>query len=828
MGANALTHARQNPSDLRTDDMKAIMKKTLIIRAVAAAVAGTVSLPLAAQQLEEVLVTATKRSESLQDVPMSISVMSGRQIQNLAIDNLGELSSMIPNFTVSDTLTVSQITMRGVGSGEDRGFETPIATFKDGVYLPRNRQSRSPFFDLDRVEVLRGPQAVLFGLNSTAGAISFHGKVNRPGDEFELTLTGEYETEYSGTRLRAVAGGSIGNSLGWRLAAETLDSGDGWLANDIAGDAGEMEHDILRASLVWQPSDNFEATFRWEHSDASQEGQTTEIVNGNLNLPGDAGTPGGYEARIAQYNALAGAFGYVPFDDGGENSVFDFRGTAAEDVAFQRMHEAIDGGNYRDALGADQEIDNASLNFQWQLGDYTLSGVLGYSDYFYDAAVNISGTTEVFYFGTNYEEYEQTSGEIRLASPTGQALEWIVGMYYHDADLFTDQPNTFDVGKFYGTFLGLPEELVVAQLLGAPLLELGGADLRQNTKLFSPFVSATWNITDQFRLTGGLRYSDEEKDYQRQGSTPGSQVHLKLPDGSLGPGLGFSILNANGAAVGATNGSLSSTNTMPEVAVEWDLTENIMLFGRYAESAKSGGIATAGSVGADGLIYDDETAESFEIGMKGSFLDGRAELNVVAFTTEYQDLQVKSSSVTDAGILTVIGNAAEATADGVEIDGRWLLADWLTMGGSLAFLDASYDSYDGADCNRSRSFPTTAAGCDLSGGQLPFAADYSGNIYADLEVPITAGMKLVGNVTVSFSDSYPVQGSLEPTLIQDSWTKVAGRVGVAAMDDRWSLVVLGKNLTDEKIWAGGQPLFGYDMVYPTMPRTVTVQGTFRF
>ena len=158
MGANALTHARQNPSDLRTDDMKAIMKKTLIIRAVAAAVAGTVSLPLAAQQLEEVLVTATKRSESLQDVPMSISVMSGRQIQNLAIDNLGELSSMIPNFTVSDTLTVSQITMRGVGSGEDRGFETPIATFKDGVYLPRNRQSRSPFFDLDRVEVLRGPR----------------------------------------------------------------------------------------------------------------------------------------------------------------------------------------------------------------------------------------------------------------------------------------------------------------------------------------------------------------------------------------------------------------------------------------------------------------------------------------------------------------------------------------------------------------------------------------------------------------------------------------------------------------------------------------------
>ena len=102
-----------------------------------------------------------------------------------------------------------------------------------------------------------------------------------------------------------------------------------------------------------------------------------------------------------------------------------------------------------------KEIDNASLNFSWQLGDYTLSGVLGYSDYSYDAAVNIAGTTEVFYFGTNYEEYEQTSGEIRLASPTGQTLEWMIGAYYHDADLYTDQPNTLDVREVLRDIPGL-------------------------------------------------------------------------------------------------------------------------------------------------------------------------------------------------------------------------------------------------------------------------------------------------------------------------------------------------------------------------------------
>ena len=153
--------------------------------------------------LEEVIVTATKRSESAQDISMSVQSISGQKLESLGIDNFENMSVNIPNFSVSDSLIVNQITMRGVGSGEDRGFEQSVSTFKDGVYLPRSRQTRSPFFDVDRVEVLRGPQAVLFGLNSTAGAISVHGATNKPGDDFELSLTGEYEAEFGGVRARA-------------------------------------------------------------------------------------------------------------------------------------------------------------------------------------------------------------------------------------------------------------------------------------------------------------------------------------------------------------------------------------------------------------------------------------------------------------------------------------------------------------------------------------------------------------------------------------------------------------------------------------------------
>ena len=140
--------------------------------AIALGVAAAYSIPSYAQ-LEEVIVTATKRAESTQDIPMSVQAVSGERLEAMAITDLGDLSTTIPNFSIGDGLTTNLITMRGVGSGEDRSFEQSVSMFVDGIYMPRSRQTRSPFFDADRVEVLRGPQAVLFGLNSTAGAISY-------------------------------------------------------------------------------------------------------------------------------------------------------------------------------------------------------------------------------------------------------------------------------------------------------------------------------------------------------------------------------------------------------------------------------------------------------------------------------------------------------------------------------------------------------------------------------------------------------------------------------------------------------------------------------
>ncbi len=779
----------------------------------------------AVTELEEVVVTATKRSESTQDIAMSIQALSGASLEALAIDDLQDLAANVPNLFVGDSLIVNNITMRGIGSGEDRGFETPVSTFKDGIYMPRNRQSRSPFFDAERVEIARGPQAVLFGLNSSAGAIAIHGAVNNPDDEFEAILTAEYEAEYSGSRIRAVIGGSLGETLGARVAIEQFDSGDGWLENDFSGDSGNSEHDIARLSLVWEPSDAFRLTARFEHNESEMHGQITEIVNGDLNLASD-GAIGGYLMRAGIINAtIPGSWNL-----GGEDSNFDFVAFHSADAAFQALHDGIDSRNYRDVLGADQEMDNISLNFESALGEYTLSGIIGWSEYSYDSAVNISGTAETFYYGTNYESYDQTSVEIRLASPLGQTLEWIAGVYYHDGELFTDQPNTMDVNKFYGVYIGYPPAIVQAAITGAPLTELAGALLSQDTRVMSPFVSATWNITDAFRVTAGIRYTSQDKSYDRNAQTPGSGLYLTNADGSLGPFLGGAILNATGAGVGQTSGDIESTSTVPEVMAEWDINDNMMLFARYAESVKAGGIGTSGAIAIDGLIYDDEQAESIEAGLKGRYLNGRAELNITLFSTDYSDLQVKSSEVSAGGVLTIIDNAGSATSEGVEIDGRIAVTDWLILGGNIAWLNAEYNSYPNGPCNRSGSTPagTVAGTCDFKGQALPFAADSSGSVFIDVDKPLTDRIRLLANLTVSFSDDYFVEGRNEPTLQQDAWTKLSGRIGIASVDDRWSITVIGQNLTEEKMWLGAQPLFGYDMVYPTMPRTYTVQAMVRF
>jgi iron complex outermembrane receptor protein len=750
------------------------------------AAAVTVALPGAAMaQLEEVVVTATKRAESVQDIPMSVQVVSGEKLNAMAISELGDLATTIPNFSIGDGVTTNLITMRGMGSGEDRSFEQSVSMFIDGIYMPRSRQTRTPFFDADRVEILRGPQAVLFGLNSTAGAISIHSAVNNPGDEFEARITGEYETEYEGGKGTLVVGGSPIDTLGLRLALEGGESGDGYIDNVHLGDQGDTESTVARVSAVWEPTDKLAVTAKYNYADYELHGQTAEATN-----------------RFA--SALDNGDGDLNWENSGIGELLPL-------LAPISQHDLT-------KPGSEQEVSNFSLNVDYALGEHTLTGLFGYSDYDYSLSTDLDG---VAFAGAglpglsldamSYEEYEQASGELRLTSPGGETIDYVMGVYYQDSDLTSDQPN---IQK-------LPPGLVLPE---SDFYERGNNIFEQDATLWSAFVSLTWNVTDSFRVIGGGRYSDDDKDWSRS-----SICEHSFDDGANWVPASF---NAGACAQASDqNDNVSSDNFMPEIVAQYDWGDDTMVFAKYSESAKSGGAATGTSVPDGELVYDDETAQGFEVGLKTSFADGMAELNVVAFYTEFDDLQVKTSTFVGTSVITKIGNAGEATTQGIELDGRWAASDWLTLGGAVAYLDAEYDDYKGAACNTSGSLPADPAsgGCDASGQDLPFAPEWTSSVFADVAFPLTSGLNLIGNLTMSYSDEYFSDGTLEPDLMQDSYTKYDGSIGLEASSGQWNVSVIGKNLSDEEINMSGQSLgAGYDIAYLMPPRLVVLQATWRF
>ncbi len=223
------------------------------------------------------MVTATKRSVGMQDVPIAISVVSGDKIEKFGVTELDELSAYLPNVHIGESGGNNQIFIRGVGSGNNSGFEQSVGTFIDGVYYGRARNSRAAFLDIERVEVLKGPQSTLFGKNTIAGAINI--TTAQPADAFEAYVDASYETELDGIGLTGMVTGPLTDRLRGRLVAKTFER-DGWMENQFPGadDGASQENDIVRGTLVWDATDNSSLNLKAEYGEFGTVGATSKIV----------------------------------------------------------------------------------------------------------------------------------------------------------------------------------------------------------------------------------------------------------------------------------------------------------------------------------------------------------------------------------------------------------------------------------------------------------------------------------------------------------------------------------------------------------------------
>lgn len=772
------------------------LKKSYLAMA-PAVLMGAQAAMVQAAQLEEVVVTATKRAQTAQDIPMSVEVVSGQAMSQAGIRDMADLSASVPGFMVSEAAGDRNITMRGMGSPSgQRGMEQAVAMYVDGVYKPRGRQYYTAFLDVDRVEVLRGPQAVLFGINATAGAVNVLSKSNRPGDEFEASVKIGTELENGGEIAEISLGGGIGESVGLRGVIKYEDL-DGY-ADTRSGPGGQDENLSGRLSLVWEATENVTLTAKADYFDNTYEGQLTEQICG---LPSDQ----------CQFNSpdLSSRFPSRPSN------------------SYEHDTPALDLTGELDGPGYEIDGHNFTLQLDWMLGEHTLTALASDSEFDYVlgndfdsgayAGPDIHGMSADS-FGD--ESFEQQTFELRIVSPGGEFIDYMAGITYQDSDVrgrstsiatFLEQAGLFDqLGPLVGLEKG-PE--------GAWDVPFGFGEVSQDQELWSAYGSITFNLADSLSLTAGARYTDETKTVWRSRSCGTASDGFNTVEDTAGTGACApydAFLNAIGLAgtfystpentVG-TKQDLDTDNFLPEVSVSWDFHEDHNLWARYAQSAKSGGMSSSFAAIPDALVFDEETVDAFEVGIKSRFNDGRGELNATAFYNQYEDLQV--TSITLGG--SIVDNAGEATIQGVEADGRYLLTDWLTIGASMAWLDAEYDDFDTAACaaGPSKTVPNEdGVGCDATGLAPPMAADFSYNVFADVLFPMTDNLNLVGGISASGASDYITEGTFNEHMRQDDWDMYNAYIGVEQADGRWNVNLAGRNLGDEVLTGSGFDLGG--------------------
>lgn len=722
-----------------------------------------------ARVLEEVVVTARRQDETLQDVPVTITSVGGEQLENFQLDQPAEIAERIPNFRIQTGGSGSggTLNLRGVGSSAiSAAFDSAVAFDIDGVQISRMRMVQSAFMDLEQVDVLKGPQSLYFGKSASAGVVSFRSA--NPGEEFEAKIGAGYDPEQEGSYVDGFISGPLTDTLGARLAARYAKTDDFWRnsAPGVADEKFDEEDFNARLTLAWNPSDTVSVNFK-----------TTYTTHEGSNAIGAA------DVFCQGATAQATNFGGGQFPSGHDCDPFDGV-TQVGDIG------PVHGANFqgRDNPDPFEELDTllSRVQVDWDLNDnMTLTSVSSYFKLEEEGSASYGYDINGFGSNITINETEAFAQELRLAGDVGDNVSFLLGAFYQDRELI------FDTSQ---------HAIGAAQL--APIFGLTSADPATgftddwrkvhttDSTTWSVFGSVTVQATEKLEITAGARYSDEER----------TQV-IEVPYiHAVGGIIGFVPPGFNSGDI-----DFDDDNISPEVSALYALTDEVNLFAAYKTGYKAGGVdnsalpsasLTAAALSGDfgDLIYETEEGEGFEVGMKGRFYDGSLRLDVTAFRYVYDDLQVQTFNPVAVQFST--DNAGELKSQGLEADFTWLPeVDGLTVYGSVGLLSAKFTDV------------FAPQGEDLDGRETSGAADLAFNMGFDYSQPLGSSMEWGVGVNTSFSDEYETQNGLREGFIQDSFWLLNARAFVGSNDGRWKASVAGRNLTDELyvVTSGGRP-----------------------
>ena len=711
--------------------------------------------------LEEVVVTAQKRAESLQDVSIAISAFSEKELRNLSISNLENLTQSVSGVELFDERGSGQPTwvIRGVGLADFNANNTPTAAiYFDEFYLTSNVMGGIGMYDISRVEVLKGPQGGLYGRNTSGGAV----RVLSVRPDLEQDFNGYIQGSY-GRWDRAIAegaaGGKITDKLAFRVAGMT-DQNGGWqdtLATPGDDDYGDRNFSSGRAQLLFQPTDKLEFLLKIDGGEDKSE--TTLAYSRALFDPDGSGN---YCA-----SALAGTLNQQ--DCATLANVTSFYALTPGDAGPLASSQKRDGSvvlsNPINKL--DNSWSGANLQVNWDLDFAMLTSISGYLDYDNKQVFDYDGSPLVLFEEDGKAELTVWSQEFRLVSQSDGPLNWLAGAAYGE-----DEDKEHRFGNTLDNLFVFPS-----------LTERG---FTQENEYWSVYGQLEYDLNNEWTAHGSLRYSDENKKY-KNGFTQ------DLIDGF------YYYQDVNKSYELQENWS-------GHAGMDWAPSDDLMLYGRITRGYKTGGFPGGFAFTPEELNpYDEETVWSYELGFKSTWLANTLKLNGAAFYYDYQDVQGYTQRLSEetGTVVSALGNLGDAEHIGAELDMEWLpgMLPGLSLQASVAWLSAEYKSNDFA-------LDPADVAVDLDGYTRPYAPEWSAYLQARYEWQLSSSLGAGMQLNYSWRDDiYGEEMAITPLSYAaynvNSYGILNARAWVGSMDGQWQVALIGKNLTESEYWTSG-------------------------
>lgn len=751
--------------------------------------------------IEEIVVTAQKRAQSSQDIGIAVAAFDGDSLRDRGIDKAEQLNEIIPNVSLQNIGGggVPIVIVRGIGLQNFRINDSPTTAFYvDDVYQTSVASAEWTMFDLDRVEMLKGPQGGLYGRNALGGAVQIISKA----PEVDVGNNGYLSVgygEFSKAELEAAAGFALSDSAAMRISGRWVESSDAAYTNVTLGrEQGEEDRKAARVALRFTPSDTTDVLFKIHGG--NDDSQLTPLrpmgVYANIGTGAPAGAPG---VSLGFLNGVLG----LGLGDPLCPSVRAGQGIDPSDCAtitgVTPASYGIDSDVYTSPSATDgfqeNEWSGASINARFEIGDYSLQSITAYDSIDYRRFVDFDGTPLEHQHIDYNTEIESLSQEFRLFYNGSDTVNWVIGLNYANDDL--------------------DEATILEGADGILPLFFGGAvfspqTYAQETDALAVYGHAEFQLNDAWNLIGELRYTDAEKTFS------GGSL-LGFSDGSTAPFVSTSDRTDFQAFSG-------------KIGLEWTPTDDVLIYGSVARGFKTGGFFGGFATSVEQLApFDEETVLAYELGVKSDLADGRVRLNGSVFFYDRKDVQQNAADPASVVAIKRIANIGDVETTGAEIDLTWLASERLTFTLGVGTTDAEVTDSTFVQSSPLPLLPDTS----MMGTNIPNYSDLTVNFMGRYDQPVGDNLYLNFQVDGRYQsemDLSVITDPIEVAIFQEpSYSIWNVRAGMESVSGSWRVQAFIENVADKEYrnTVRNDGTFGVYELYG-LPQTWGISFTYRW